>query len=269
MYKKNTAKSKKIIIIITIGAISAVLVTAGLFLSQKEVTVPVEKNLQEKVYVPVKSKPVESKPVIDYNKLEEDKELQTLTQERKTKYGLDKSVDIIVKSDESLKIGDSTVSMQEILDKIGIQSGDIVEKNIELPNLSDDMIKTFGIYVVKPKDNVWNIHFKFLKDYFNHKGITIAALADEPNRKGRSSGIGKILKFSEKIVTIYNIKEHKIAVELDIIYPLSKIVVYNMDRIFDLLDQIDYNNTNHIQFDGETLWIHGDTVTNYRHPHMT
>ncbi|MCJ7617045.1 MAG: hypothetical protein MUO43_10970 [Desulfobacterales bacterium] len=254
MHKKNVAESNKIAVIIIICAIFAAIAVAGLFLMRKA-TGPVEKNLSEKVHVPTKSKPV---PVIDYNELEKDKELQILTQKRKTKYGVEKGVDIIVKSDESLKIGDLIVPMQEILDKIRINSGDIVEKDIEGLNLPDGRTKAFGIYVVKPEDNIWDIHFKFLKDYFDHKGITLAPLADEPDRKGFSSGIGKILKFSEKTVNIYNIKERKIAVDLNLIYPLSKVVVYNMDRIFALLDQIDYNNANRIQFDGETLWIHID-----------
>ena len=253
MPKKNVAISNKIAVIIIICAISAAIAAAGLFLMQKKLTGPVEKNLSEKVHVPIKSQ-----TVIDYNKLEKDKELQILTQKRKTKYGVEKSVDIIVKSDESLKIGDSIVPMQEILDKIRIKSGDIIEKDIEGATLPDGRIRAFGIYVVKPEDNVWNIHFKFLKDYFDHKGVALAPLADEPDRKGFSSGIGKILKFSEKIVTIYNIKERKIAADLNLIYPLSKVVVYNMDRIFALLDRIDYNNANHIQFDGETLWINID-----------
>ena len=250
MRKKNIDRSNKIAIIIIICAISAVIAVAGLFLMRKA-TGPVEKNLPEKVHVPVKSG-----PVIDYNKLENDKDLQILTQKRKIKYGVEKSIDMIVKSNESLKIGDSTIPMQEILDKIYIKSGDIVEKEIGALNLPNDKIRAFGIYVVKPEDNIWNIHFKFLKDYFDHKGIDLAPLADEPNKKGFSSGIGKILKFSEKIVTIYNIKEHKIAVDLNLIYPVSKVVVYNMDQIFAFLDRIDYDNTSRIQFDGETLWIH-------------
>ena len=253
MPKKNAAISNKIVVIIIICAVAAAIAVAGFFLMQKKPTGPGEKNLSEKVHVPIKSQ-----PVIDYNKLEKDKELQILTQKRKTKYGVEKSVDIIVKSDESLKIGDSIVPMQEILDKIRIKSGDIVEKDIEGLTLPDDRIRAFGIYVVKPEDNIWNIHFKFLKDYLDHKGIALSPLADEPDRKGFSSGIGKILKFSEKTVSIYNIKERKIAVDLNLIYPLSKVVVYNMDRIFALLDRIDYNNANRIQFDGETLWIHID-----------
>ncbi|MDL1967259.1 MAG: hypothetical protein LWW97_01590 [Deltaproteobacteria bacterium] len=252
MHKKNAAISNKIVVITIICAIFAVIGTAGLFLMRKA-TGPVEKNLPKKAHVPI-----QSQVVIDYNKLEKDKEIQILTQERKIKYGVEKSVDIIVKSDELLKIGDSIVPMQEILDKIRIKSGDIVEKDIEGATLPDDRIRAFGIYVVKPEDNIWNIHFKFLKDYFDHKGIALAPLADEPDKKGFSSGIGKILKFSEKIVTIYNIKENKIAVDLNLIYPLSKVVVYNMDQIFALLGRIDYNNANRIHFDGETLWINID-----------
>ena len=250
MHKKNVAKSNKIAIIVIICVIFAVIVVAGLFLMRKT-TGPVEKDLSGKVHVPIKAR-----SVIDYNKLENDKDLQILTQQRKTKYGVEKSIDIIVKSNESLKIGDATIPMQEILDKIYIKSGDIVEKEIGTLNLPNDKTRAFGIYVVKPEDNLWNIHFKFLKDYFDHKKVDLAPLADEPNKNGFSSGIGKILKFSEKIVTIYNIKERKIAADLNLIYPVSKVVVYNMDQIFALLDRIDYNNTSRIQFDGETLWIH-------------
>ena len=249
MPKKNVTISNKIVVIIIICAIFAAIGVAVLFFMRKP-TGNVEKKLSGKVHVPIKSQ-----AVIDYNELKKDKEIQILTQERKIKYGVEKSLDLIVKSDESLKIGDSIVPMQEILDKIRIKSGDVVEKDIEGLNLPDDRIRAFGIYVVKPEDNIWNIHFNFLKDYFDHKGIALAPLADEPDKKGFSSGIGKILKFSEKIVTIYNIKEREIAVDINLIYPLSKVVVYNMDRIFVLLDSIDYNNTNHIQFDGETLWI--------------
>jgi hypothetical protein len=252
MHKKNMVISNKITAIIIICAISAAVAVAGLFLMQKKFTRPVEKNLSEKVHVPITSQ-----PVIDYNELGKDKELQILTKNRKTEYGIDKGVDIIVKSDESLKIGDSIVPMQEIIDKIRIKSGDVVEKDIEGLTRSD-RISAFGIYVVKPEDNIWNIHFNFLKDYFDHKGIAISPLSDEPDRRGFSSGIGKILKFSEEIVNIYNIKERKIDVDLNLIYPLSKVVIYNMDRIFALLDRIDYKNVNRIQFDGETLWIHAE-----------
>jgi hypothetical protein len=72
---------------------------------------------------------------------------------------------------------------------------------------------------------------------------------------GYSTGVGKILKFSENLVHIYNLRERTLDSDLHFIHPLSKIVVYNMGRVFALLDRIDYKDVNRIQFDGETLWL--------------
>jgi len=224
---------------------------AGLWFWLKKDSKVNTQNVPEKVRIPATAE-----TVIDYNKIEKDKELIALMQKRKAEYGIEKGVDIITKSDESFKIGDSTVSMQEILDKIRIKSGDIVERDLKSKKI-DPMknSEAFGIYVIQPGDNIWNIHFNFLKDYFAHKGISLSPLADEPVREGQSSGVGRLLKFSERTVNIYNIKEHKMDVDLNLVYPLSKVVIYNMDQIFALLDLINYEHTNRIQFDGETLWI--------------
>lgn len=233
--------------IILICAVAAVTTATGLWFWQKQNKAHLPGQIAEKVYMPVKPQ-----PVIDYNKL------QAITKKRKAKYGLKKGVDIIVRSDESFKVGELTVSMQEIRDKIRLKSGDIIEKDIKPGKITDDAIEEFGIYVVRPRDNLWAIHFKFLKDYFDQKNVAISPLADEPDRFGYSSGVGKLLKFSEKTVCIYNLKEKKLDVDINLIFPLSKIVVYNMSRIFALLDHIDYQHVNKIQFDGETIWIPAD-----------
>jgi len=199
---------------------------------------------------------VKQQSVINYNQLDENKELQSLMLKRKKEHGIETGVDVIMNSDELLKIGNSMVSMQEIIDKIRLKSGDIVEKNINSEGNSKwNRLETLGIYVVQPDDNIWNIHFKFLQDYFNHRGVALLPTSDEPNRMGYSSGIGKLLKFSEKIVSIYNIEEKKLDVDIHLIHPLNKLVVYRMTNIFALLDSVDYTNVNRIQFDGETLWI--------------
>jgi len=245
--------------------------------------------------------PAKAAPVIDYDKLGKDKQLDTLMKERKEDLGIKKGVDIIAKPGESLKIGKLTVEMQEIIDKIRLHEGEIIERNLEDPDkvkapptsdsasqlpteplqkaiknktIEDETYgvnpaepskkiienrtkknEIYGVYVVRPGDNIWNIHFTFLKDYFEVRGIELAPLSDEPSSLGVSSGVGKLLKFSEKIVYIYNIRQHKIDVNLDLIHPLSKIVVFKMNQVFSLLDQIDYKNINRIQFDGETLWL--------------
>ncbi len=239
------------LLIIFLICITAVAVVLSFKFKQKHV------SEQDTQHVPDKfSSPLKTKPVIDYNNIEKNKELKALMQKRKAKYGIEKGVDLVTKADESFKIGDTTVSMQEILDKINLKRGNIIEKDLQT-NDTNSYGKTelFGIYVVRQEDNIWNIHFKLLKDYFDHKGVALAPLADEPLDNGISSGIGKLLKFSENTVNIYNLKERKLDVDLSLILPLSKIVVYNMNQVFALLNLIDYKNVNSIHFDGETLWI--------------
>lgn len=238
-----------------IGVVIITMVLVGAFMvfkfQMKQESKPVTQKGSEKIQIPSGTE-----PVIDYNKIEEDKELKALMDQRKAEYGVNKGVDIIAKSDESIKIGESTVSMQEILEKIQLKSGDIVEKDLKSKEVTPkEKIESFGIHVVQPGENIWNIHFTFLKDYFDHKGVQLSPLSDEPLNGGRSSGVGKILKFSEHTVNIYNIRERKLDVNLNLIFPLTKVVVYNMDQIFAFLDLIDYKHVNRIQFDGETLWM--------------
>jgi hypothetical protein len=72
---------------------------------------------------------------------------------------------------------------------------------------------------------------------------------------GYSSGVGKLLKFSENMVYIYNVIEKTFSENLNLIEPQSKIVIYKMDRVFAFLEQVDYQKINRIQFDGDTLWV--------------
>ena len=250
MPRKPTKMTNKIIGIVIIAMVLVGAFTGIKFL-MKQKSKPETQKDTDKIQIPLNKE-----PVIDYNNIEEDKKLKALMQQRKAKYGVDKGVDIIAQSNESIKIGNSTVSMQEILEKIRLKSGDIVEKDIKSQEMTPkEKLESFGIHVVQPGENIWNIHFTFLKDYFDHKGVQLSPRSDEPLEGGSSSGVGKLLKFSEHTVNIYNIKERKLDVNLNLIFPLTKVVVYNMDQIFAFLDLIDYKHVNRIQFDGETLWM--------------
>lgn len=131
---------------------------------------------------------------------------------------------------------------------------DYLEKELMARFYPDD-VDVYGIYVVMPGDNVWNIHFDFLKEYFGKRGVNVLPAADEPLKSGVSSGVGKILKFSETMVHIYNLRERNLSVDLNLIHPLSKIVIFNLGQAFSLLSQIDYRQINEIRFDGDTLWL--------------
>jgi hypothetical protein len=193
---------------------------------------------------------------IDYQALEADGDQKALMQERKKTLGIKKSLDMIVKSDESFKVGESTVSMQNLLEKAFAQEGKVYEQQLsENGKVLPTKIKAYGVYVVQPGDNLWNIHFGILRDYYAAQGISVETRADEPGSLGLSSGIGKILKFSETMVIIYNMVEGKVVQDINLLEPLSKVVVYNMEAVFNLLKDINYDNVNRIQFDGRNIWI--------------
>jgi len=239
--------SKYIVII----ACLIIIAGSGLWFFMRSEKLPKQKKV-------IKEKePIARGRIIDYGEIrdETNKKLNKLMEERKADYGLDKSLDMIVKADESIKLGNITVSMKGIIDQVRLEQGEILEEEIGKKKTPEKKLATFGIYVVQPGDNIWNIHFRLLKEYFDKKGVHLSPLADEPDERGYSSGVGKILKFSENMVHIYNIKERRLDTDLNLIQPLSKIVIYNMERIFALLDRIDYKLINRIEFDGETLWL--------------
>ena len=71
--------------------------------------------------------------VVHFDKSDED--FKKLMNRRKAKYGLKESVDMIVESDETLEVGGISVPMEEILEKIRLKSGQMVETDLG-PTLS-------------------------------------------------------------------------------------------------------------------------------------
>ena len=254
MAKKAPSPTKSKTPMIIVFSAVAVLLALGAWMALKPARIPEPAQAPEAKQTTL---PVRHQPVIDYGRLEKDKALGAMMDQRKADYGVQKGVDMIVRSDETVKIGDQTVSMKEIHEKIRLKEGRMIETDIG-PGASAPPSSAYGIHVVREGDNIWNIHFKLLRDYFTHKGVALSPRSDEPNDKGFSSGIGKVLKFSENMVHIYQIRERRFSEDLNMIRPLSKIVIYNMDRVFALLDEIDYSRVNRIQFDGENLWIPAD-----------
>lgn len=191
--------------------------------------------------------------ILNLNNLDRDPVLQGIMKARKKALGVASGIDAVARLDEAIRIGNLTVTMREIVEGIELESGHIVESDLRGGPLDNN--DQFGIYVVRPGDDIWNHHFMFLKDYLAHRGISIEPIADEPDRLGFSSGVGKILKFSEKIASIYDIREKKLDEDIHLIAPHSKLMIYRMKEICDLLGQIDDAKVDRIEFDGETLWI--------------
>ena len=226
-------------------------VAAGMWLmrppAEEKAPAPPKSTAEEAAALKVKNQ-----PVIEYNQAEKNQ----LMEARKASLGIKDGLDMIVKEGESIKVGDQTVSVKEISDSIQAREGGITEK--DLTTAANGGSGAYGIYVVQPGDNIWNIHFRLLKAYLSSKNIALPEASDEPDRSGYSSGIGKLLKFSEKMVYIYNIHDRQLVADINLILPLTKIVIYKMDRVFELLDQVDVRNASRIRFDGENIWIPAD-----------
>ena len=193
-------------------------------------------------------------PVLDYSQIDKNAELQALMKSRKAEYGVDSGVDMIIKPDETLKVGDAVVPMKEILDKIRLNQRRITEEDLAVP-LDQRPADVYGIHVVRSGDSIWKIHFNLLMGYFAQKGISLPRRSDEPLKTGKSSGVGKILKFSESMVSIYNVKERKLETKQNLLQPNSKIAVFNIGQVLDQFKQIDYRQIDRVRFDGKTLWM--------------
>ena len=261
--KKQSGRQLPIILLILL----LVLVVAGFFYyrGSSETDSPLQKvsdeqqNEKNRVLEDGTLKAEVKMPALEYENLDKDESLQSIMTSRKDDLGLKKSLDMVVHPDETITIDGVAVSVNDILEKSFAKKGIVFEKEIKEGNRSGTNapgeVKAYGIYVVRQNDNIWDIHFNILREYYESKGIIVSSKADQPTKKGSSTGIGKILKFSEKMVVVYNISDKTLDTDINLIRPKSKVIVYNMKEIFALLNDIDFKTIDRLQFDGQSLWI--------------
>jgi hypothetical protein len=115
-------------------------------------------------------------------------------------------------------------------------------------------VSYYGIYVVRPGDNLWNIHFALLREFFGSRGTVIPSVADEP-LGNRSSGVGRILKYAEKMVYIFNLRTKMLSKDLDLLQPQEKIVIFNLTNLNKILAPLTADQIDSIRFDGQDLLI--------------
>lgn len=177
--------------------------------------------------------------------------------ERMEPYGVRHSLDAVVRSDESIKVGDTTISMAELEKNLVVnQRGEILEKPLD-KKAAQKRITAWGVYLVRQDQNLWNIHYRLLREYLASQGVELAPDADEPLPTGKSSGVGKILKFAEHMVGVYNLKTKSMSSNLDHLEPGRKVVVFNLSEIFSQLAKIDPRDLSGVMYDGRVLLFPG------------
>ncbi|MGE4518792.1 MAG: hypothetical protein AB7E04_04720 [Desulfobacteraceae bacterium] len=179
-----------------------------------------------------------------------------LMEERKKEYGVDQGLDMVLKSDEKTEISGKIIDLKSIEEKDRLARGELLSSDLKINETIEP--KDYGIYVVKKGDNLWDVHFRLLRELFAKKGITLSESADEPLNGGYSSGVGKILKFSEETVSIYSLETGEVTTDINVLEPQGKVIIYKMSEISELLSDISMKNINKVVFDGKNLWI--DTV---------
>ncbi|MFH1138767.1 MAG: hypothetical protein V1816_22040 [Pseudomonadota bacterium] len=212
-----------------------------------------------------------------------------LAAERKGAHGLDKSVDMVVTADETIKVGRETVPLKEILAEIDHQ-GEVVKSLPEIrpgfnpppkPTILEEeltsqpspaapapapapptsqvgkVVDYYGVYVVRPGDNLWDIHFAFLREYMHHRGIAVGKYDDEW-RQGKSTGVARVLKWAEGMVKIFNLRTRKLDKDLSMLAPREKVVIFNLSQLGRILGAVNPDEINEIKFDGVNIYLPGE-----------
>lgn len=169
---------------------------------------------------------------------------------RKEPYGLDRSLDAVVRSDESIKVGDTVVAVGDLERKLVVgQRGEILEKSLG----EKKRVSAWGVRVVRPGENLWDIHYRLLREYMKSRGVELPSDADRPDPQGYSSGVGKILKFAEHMVGVYNLKTGHMSSDLNLLEAGHKVVVFNLSEIFAELAKINPHDLSGVMYDGRVL----------------
>ncbi|MCB2191439.1 MAG: hypothetical protein KQI62_07735 [Deltaproteobacteria bacterium] len=171
--------------------------------------------------------------------------------QRKKPFGLDKSVDAVARSDEKIQVGGKKVPVEELERKLVVeQRGEVREKSLQ-----GGKVSAWGVHVVRPGDNLWQIHYQLLREYLVGRGVKLPPRADQPQPRGYSTGVGKILKFAEHMVGVYNLRTEKMSKNLNLLEPGQKVVIFNLSEIFAQLDKVDPKEINGVLYDGRVLFF--------------
>lgn len=173
--------------------------------------------------------------------------------ERKEAFGLKNSVDFIVRKDEPFEASGKKWTIEEIQQQLHpedkqeevlhpiqeVNVGPSIRKPIAAVQPSGAQSPGYyAVRVVIPGENLWNIHFAIIQEYLARRQVFLAARSDEPSSDGTSSGIGRLLKFIEGVVFVYNLQQNRNEKDPNLIHPHEIVVFFKISDLFAALDQL-------------------------------
>lgn len=196
---------------------------------------------------------------------------QASQNERKEAFGLKSSVDHVVQSQEPFTAHGRQWTVDEIQRRLagratqGAQEtgeekfiGGFVRKPAPGKSVEGDPKRPtvyYGVRSVRPGESLWGIHYGVVRESFARRGIELPPRADQPRPDGRSTGVGRILKFLEGVVFVYNIRENRLVEDLNLLYPNDLIVFFKISEVFEALDQVRPEDLNAVRYVGPTLLL--------------
>ena len=70
---------------------------------------------------------------------------------------------------------------------------------------------------------------------------------------GQSSGIGRLLKFIEGVVYVYNLNQNRLERDLNLIHPNEIIVFFKISDLFEALDRLQPNDFQNLRYVSNSL----------------
>ncbi|ROQ91063.1 hypothetical protein [Desulfosoma caldarium] len=222
--------------------------------------------------VPPASKPVEAAP-----STYPDVSPKTSQQKRKEAFGLNTSVDHVVQAQEPFSAHGRQWTVEEIQRRLAGQAlpspqssgaptepgaekialGGYVPKPMPAASAETPVQKTtyYGVRLVRPGENVWKIHYGVIREYFARRGIELPPRADQPRPDGQSTGVGRVLKFLESMVHVYDTRHNRLIENIDLLQPHNLIVFFNISEVFSALDQVNVQDLEALRYLGSTLQL--------------
>jgi hypothetical protein len=113
----------------------------------------------------------------------------------------------------------------------------------------------YGVRLVRPGENLWNIHYAVIQEYFARRNLILAPTADERGPNGRSSGVARLLKFIERVVFVYDLDARRLASNINLLRPYHLLVFFKISDLFAALDQLQPQDINRMHFLSYRLWL--------------
>lgn len=196
--------------------------------------------------------------------------------QRREAFQLKESVDHIVLKDEPFEVNGKKITIAEIEGRVKGKAeqvellpairesdvGGVIRKPVAGISAPPAQAPSYyGVRVVRPGENIWNIHYAIVREYFARRHVSLPMIADEPAPDGRSSGIGRLLKFIEGVVYVYNIQQNRLESDLNVVHPYGILIFFKISDLFAALDQLKPADLPRLRYVNNSLQVQGPAET--------